>query len=610
MGQPYFGFVIKKDSTVLATGLNNYGQLGLNDKNNRIAFTEVAVTDAESVIGGTYHAMILKKDGTLWGAGYNFTGCLGLGVSGTGTDKLVFNKIDIDNIKQVGCGGDYTIVLKNDGTLWATGGNRYGQIGLGNVDSVKTFTKVDIDNISSIYCGYSYVMLLKKDGTLWTTGSNDFGQLGLDDLNNRKLFEQVDIENVEQVYCGSSHTMILKKDGTLWACGRNYYGQLGLGNKGTGTDRKVFTQVGIDNVKKVYCGGNHTLVEKKDGTLWACGSNQYGQLGLGDNGATTDRIVFTKVDIDNIKQVSCGDAHTMLLKNDGSVWVCGSNQFGQIGVNDKSDRNIFTKVDIEDVESLYNKEITSVYYYNILKNNNKYVVFSGSGFEELGDVLPTSEVFKEKGMTDLSVLLKQKSDADISKPIEDLGDTFEILTYSEDDSSKQLNVKALPNENQLVIPTEDININSIENIHQTKVSIKGNDGFIKIVVSCDSGTTWKTFKDGTWSDIALDKTVIRKMGMSNVEMESITMDNWNEIINNDNKVIRFAFLLGKNSVDSVCDIDEISLVMDMKGTWKSSNYGTDYTYKYPNNMLLQVEIKNNGDYKINYGGRKGRRKSL
>ena len=108
----------------------------------------------------------------------------------------------------------------------------------------------------------------------------------------------------------SNHSLILKNDGTLWGCGYNGYGQLGLGDT---TNRTTFTQVTTngDDVKSIYCGGYHTLILKNDGTLWGCGYNQYGQLGLGD---TNSKSTFTEIttNTDDIKEVYCGENNTLL----------------------------------------------------------------------------------------------------------------------------------------------------------------------------------------------------------------------------------------------------------------------------------------------------------
>jgi streptogramin lyase len=71
---------------------------------------------------------------------------------------------------------------------------------------------------------------------------------------------------------GGNHTLAIPADGSLWACGFNTYGQLGLGDSGTGTQRTIPTRVGSDyNWVAVAAGQNHILGIKADGTLWAWG---------------------------------------------------------------------------------------------------------------------------------------------------------------------------------------------------------------------------------------------------------------------------------------------------------------------------------------------------
>ncbi|MBF9984184.1 hypothetical protein I4O28_05740, partial [Clostridioides difficile] len=103
---------------------------------------------------------------------------------------------------------------------------------------------------------------------------------------------------------GSGYTFGIKIDGSIWACGYNYSGQLGLGDT---TNRNTFTKVDIDNVKKIVSYSYNAFILKNDGTLYSCGLNERGALGLGDN---VQRNVFTKVNIDNVKDVICGALHT------------------------------------------------------------------------------------------------------------------------------------------------------------------------------------------------------------------------------------------------------------------------------------------------------------
>jgi len=178
------------------------------------------------------------------------------------------SQISINDVKQIACGDDHTFILKNDGSVWACGNNNYGELGLNSTTNTTTFTQVttNINNdVKQIVCGNSYTFILKNDGSLWATGYNASGQLGLGNKDNTTTFTQVtaNVNNdVKQIVCGYFHTFILKNDGSIWSCGVNYYGGLGLNDT---TSRNTFTQVttNINNdVKQIACGNYHTFILK------------------------------------------------------------------------------------------------------------------------------------------------------------------------------------------------------------------------------------------------------------------------------------------------------------------------------------------------------------
>ena len=254
---------------------------------------------------------------------------------------------------------EHSLILKNDGTLWGCGYNYYGNLGLGDTTNRNVFTQIttNTDNIKEVYCGGSYTLILKNDGTLWGCGCNTFGQLGLRDTTNKTTFTQIttNINDIKEIYCGGSHTFMLKNDGTLWSCGYNYNGQLGLGDS---DDRYTFTEIttNANNIKSICCGSHHTLILKNDGSLWGTGRNNCSQLGLGD---TTDRTIFTQVttNINNIKEIYCGANHTFILKNDGTLWGTGRNDFGSLGLKDTNYRTTFTQIttNTNDIKSFPNQ---------------------------------------------------------------------------------------------------------------------------------------------------------------------------------------------------------------------------------------------------------------
>ena len=97
-------------------------------------------------------------------------------------------------------------------------------------------------------------MILKSDGTLWATGGNAFGQLGDGTLTKSETTERV-MSSVSRVSAGGFHTMVLKSDNTLWATGNNAAGQLGTGYM---TDRQTPVQV-MSGVSAVSAGYFHTM---------------------------------------------------------------------------------------------------------------------------------------------------------------------------------------------------------------------------------------------------------------------------------------------------------------------------------------------------------------
>ena len=99
----------------------------------------------------------------------------------------------------------------------------------------------------------------------------------------------------------------------------------------------------------------HTFIFKNDGTLWGCGNNEYGQLDLGD---TTHRYTFTQIttNTDDIKSVYCGKDYTLILKKDGTLWGCGYNVYYALGLGDYTNRIIFTQIttNADDIKSFVN----------------------------------------------------------------------------------------------------------------------------------------------------------------------------------------------------------------------------------------------------------------
>ena len=340
-------FIVLNDGSLWACGDNTYGQLGFGDKTNRSSFSQVDVDNVKYIgcSDAQRNVFIVKNDGSLWACGLNTSGQLGLGDK---TNKTTFTQVttNINNdVKKIVGAQTHTIILKNDDTIWACGSGSSYQLGTGTTETYTTFVQVTND-VKDIVTNNNHTFIIKNDGSLWACGSNSYNQLGLDSGSTNKTFTQVttNINNdVKQISTSLRHTFIVKNDGSLWACGTNSYGQLGLGDK---TNKTTFTQVttNINNdIKQVACGNNVTFIVKRDGSLLVCGINTNGQLGLGLTNSTDDKTTFTIVDSD-VSSIYYGNNYSIIIKNDDIIWACGYNSSGQLGLGHTNDMNIFVQI--------------------------------------------------------------------------------------------------------------------------------------------------------------------------------------------------------------------------------------------------------------------------
>ena len=178
-------------------------------------------------------------------------------------------------------------------------------------------------------------MAIDKKGRLYAWGGNNYGQLGngengtglSDQTKDKKTPVQIGSANDwKAIVGGKRYTLALKNDGTLYAWGLNDYGQLGIGNT---NNQNTPQQVGSNsNWQAITAGGGHSLALAKDGTLYAWGANKFGQLGDRTN---ANKDVPTKIGSDTWKAIYAGGEHTLGIKSDGTLYAWGYNSYGQLG---------------------------------------------------------------------------------------------------------------------------------------------------------------------------------------------------------------------------------------------------------------------------------------
>lgn len=283
----------------------------------------------KKVTTGNLHALAIKTNGTLWAWGINNNGQLGIGTNiGTQTPMQVGAD---SNWTNVSVGSNHTVALKNNGTLWVWGRNDKGQLGDGtNIDKSSPVQIGTANNWKNISAGNSYTIAIKTDGTLWAWGKNDMGQLGDGTNTDKNTPAQIGIANNWSTVSASesgAKNLAIKTDGTLWTWGYVYDGN---GNIGL---RVIPTQIGNSNDWASVDYSSNPKALKTDGTLWIWGDNGWGQIGA--SGAPM--YVYYPMPVGNGLNythwisVSDGNYHSVAIKPNGTLWACGSNSYGQLG---------------------------------------------------------------------------------------------------------------------------------------------------------------------------------------------------------------------------------------------------------------------------------------
>jgi alpha-tubulin suppressor-like RCC1 family protein len=325
-------------------GRNDFGQLGLNDTSNRSSPVQVgALTSWSDISGGYRQSLALKTDGTLWSWGRNSNGQLGLG-----------NVVDRSSPVQIGALTNWSqpasiaassLAVKTDGTLWSWGGNNFGELGQNNTTNRSSPVQVGALTIwgKVAQCNGTHVNALQANGTLWAWGNNYAGELGLGNSGNTDRSSPVQVgalTNWYDIASGGKHSLAIKTDGTLWAWGRNNDGQLGIGLAagGDAQSRSSPVQVGaLTTWSKVAGGYYNSFAIKTDGTLWCWGSNFAGGLGLGD---VVDRSSPVQIGaLTNWSGIFASSFNLLAIKTDGTIWSWGRNSYGELGLNDTANRS-------------------------------------------------------------------------------------------------------------------------------------------------------------------------------------------------------------------------------------------------------------------------------
>jgi alpha-tubulin suppressor-like RCC1 family protein len=342
-----------------------------------------------TVHAGHAHSALVTDDDDVFTWGCDDSGQLGLGLEEHTVGTSTPTHIDMGQQRMgvVACGSDHTLAISHSEDIYSCGSGRRGQLGHGVLDEYGrgAFGKITYFQgirILAVAAGKAHSVALTEDNGVFTWGDARRGQLGHAHLSDQAhapdfiatpervelslpLIEGTDGEDktrgkgttwtpkmkefpdtVVQIAAGGNHTMLTTASGEVWAFGCNHRGQLGVGDT---TDRFVPERVRIEDTlpeRRVRamiaeCGAAHSavLVHAAGQThLMTTGSNEYGQLGLGDR---TYRTTLHPVAFPPSVRVTCvkaGEWHNAAVTEADDLYTWGRGNFGQLGHRDDRDR--------------------------------------------------------------------------------------------------------------------------------------------------------------------------------------------------------------------------------------------------------------------------------
>lgn len=326
---------------VWAWGQNDYGQLGINNHTQQLEPVQVnGLSNVVAVAAGDNHSLALDTAGDVWAWGRNNLYQLG---NDTTADSLVPIKV-YSGAKAISAAANYSLALRTDGTVWG-----WGEAGEANCSYALTngngHTPVQmcyntnrptdihpLTGVKGIAAAPRFVAYLFNDGRLYrqgyfidSVGAPTYSPMG----------HYCSLMGVQGIAAGDDFVVALLEDGTVATLGNNLQGQFGNGGQSNATPASPvpYAKVkGLSNVVGIAAGGAHGIARQSDGSVWAWGKNQYGQLG---NGTNMISLVPVQVQLSGVNAVAGGRNNTLAMQSDKKVYAWGDNSAGQLGSGDK-----------------------------------------------------------------------------------------------------------------------------------------------------------------------------------------------------------------------------------------------------------------------------------
>ena len=266
-------------------------------------------------------------EGTLYVAGSSIPGQLGI-ISQNVSPPRAFpnNSSPFDDVIASSLGLDHSLVLRSDGSVWASGSNQFGQLGIdGAISGPGPIHVPGLPTIIDVAAGAQFSLALDDAGNVWSWGINSSGQLGIGSTNSSSSAVAVTaVSNIVDIAAGADFAVAVDSVGGIWTWGNNL--TLQLGQPGPSRNLPAPLPLGPTvHMTHVVAGKRTALALASDGRLFGWGAND--ALQIAPSGSY---VPLVQID-SNVADMAAGDLHIVEARRDGHVYARGANAFGQLG---------------------------------------------------------------------------------------------------------------------------------------------------------------------------------------------------------------------------------------------------------------------------------------
>lgn len=206
-------------SGIKQVGVGKRNRYALTVKNKLLAWEDdpanatVLMEEVKSFYAGRTGLFVIRNDGSLWN--FQTKSLLGFGESLAEEPSFVDN-----NALTASIGDSANYYVAQGGALFVQGLAHRGQYGDGKLASTDSYVQTS-ENVVQVASHTGHALVLKQDGSVWGTGGNIYGPLGNHGYGDKAIHWGLVTDGASAIATGSSHSVALRSDGSLWIWGRN-----------------------------------------------------------------------------------------------------------------------------------------------------------------------------------------------------------------------------------------------------------------------------------------------------------------------------------------------------------------------------------------------------